>query len=173
MFGLLKPKFCSGLYKATPLNLYNFFQITSTIVKIISNYCPSLEKVSFANCAKLTDQCIEFTTNLRRLSHLDISGCKKLTKLTEYALWKSPKLQTLHAVGLERLEMSIIMMFSKINTLYLYKCGRDYSRVDFVEKCKMSSDKSVQEFKFQSGKGEAKFFELCKKNNVGKKIGNI
>lgn len=44
------------------------------------------------------------------------------------------KLKTLHAVGLEHLEMSVIMIFAKINTLHLYRCDQDYTRVDFEAK---------------------------------------
>lgn len=69
-----------------------------------------------------------------RLKHLDISGCKRLTKLTEYSLWKFRQLKTLHAVGLERLEMSIILLFAKITTLHLYRSNEDYTRVDFEAK---------------------------------------
>uniref|UniRef100_A0A336KHV9 CSON010656 protein n=1 Tax=Culicoides sonorensis TaxID=179676 RepID=A0A336KHV9_CULSO len=116
------------------LYMNNLEAVTPLIIKIIVDHCPSLDKLALANCHQITDQCIEFISKLPRLQYLDVSGCKNLTKLTEYSLWKCLHLKYLHAVGLERLDMSIIMIFTKIQCLQLYRCDKKYTRADFEAK---------------------------------------
>lgn len=99
---------------------------------MLTSNCPVIEEIYLANCKNLNDSSIELISDrLLRLRILDISWCKKLTKLSEYALWKSKSLRCIYAQGQECLGISIILIFATIKTLHVFKVEETFTRNDF------------------------------------------
>lgn len=114
------------------LSLNNLEVVNRIVVETIVTQCNSIQELYLSNCHELDNYSVELiATKLKRLQVLDISWCKSLSKLTEYAIWKSKSLQSLYAKGLQRIGMSIILMFANIGTLHLYQCDQDYTRAEF------------------------------------------
>lgn len=114
------------------LSLNNLEVVNRRVVDTIVTYCTSIQELFLSNCHELDNNSVELiSTKLKRLQRLDISWCKSLSKLSEYALWKSRSLKSLHAKGLQRIGMSIILMFANIGSLHLYQCDKDYTRAEF------------------------------------------